>query len=62
MRGEQFKKLGNGSEIVMEGGKTFRVEETDLWGRVKLQKIVFYIDVFEFHDEYFDTYDEAMNH
>lgn len=61
MTGEQFKKLVDGSEIMMEGGKTFRVEDTDHFGRVKLQKMEYYIDVWEYHDEYFETYDEAIN-
>lgn len=57
MTGTEFKDLCQDDEIVM-GGKTYRVEETDRMGRVQLQQMKYYIDVWDYRDEYYDS-DEA---
>jgi len=57
MIGEDFKNLQQGNTIVMDG-KTYRVEEKDRMGRLKLQQIEYYIDEYQY--EGYDT-EEAAN-
>ena len=60
MTGTAFKNLCQDDEIVIDG-KTYRVEDTDLrMGRVQLQKMKYYIDVWNYRDEYYDSYEEAQ--
>lgn len=59
MTGKEFKKLEQDCEIYMDG-KAYRVEDTNQrMGQVKLQHIVFLIDVYEYQDETYDTEDDA---
>ena len=59
MTGTEFLDLWQNDTMVVDD-KTYRVEDTDRLGRVKMQHIEYYIDVWEFQDECYDTYDEAQ--
>jgi len=65
MTKEEFKKLQEGDELYVpadDDERTYSVLEKDRMGRVKMKKISYYVDVFDYQDEYFDSYDDAENY
>lgn len=58
MTREEFDSLKIGDEIELEE-ETVRVLDIDRMGRVQLVQVTYSIDVFEYQDEQYDTYEEA---
>lgn len=61
MTEERFLKLIPDERVYMDG-KAYNVCQTDSMGRVQLQHIVYYVDVWDFSDDLFDDHDAANNH
>ena len=61
MNSEQFKKLTPDSEVHMDG-KTYTVIQTDHRGNIQLQLLQFYIDVWDYRDDFFDDEEAANDH
>ena len=64
MTGEEFKKLTEGTEVYVpadEDELTYSVLKKDKQGRIKMQRISYYIDMFHCQEK-FDSFEDAEDY